>query len=85
MTKILAIPHIHSNGTSRDVLVDDLCDAMNAIGDALNAIRDTAPNRRDYYTLPPVVWENAVAQHKARMDKLREVLNELEAIAEAVA
>ena len=85
MTKILAIPHIHSNGTSHDTLLADLCDAITAINDAISVVNETYPNLRDYYPIQqPGTWGLAVEQHNVRVGKLREVRDELEAIAEAI-
>lgn len=46
----LAVPTIHLNGTGRDSLIDGLCTASDAINSAYEALKQTAPNGRDYYT-----------------------------------
>lgn len=85
-TKGLAIPTVHLNGTSADGLLEQLCDACNAIRDAEAALREAAPHGRDYYLQEPALNQFQVAQtqHFARLVKLAEVRAELEQIAEAV-
>jgi hypothetical protein len=84
MTEQLAIPTIHLNGTSREQLLEDLSDAIHAMHEAGRALAKACPNRRDYYVQGPDATKRAMDQHEARMNKLREVVRELEQIAFAI-
>jgi ferredoxin-NADP reductase len=81
----LAIPTIHLNGTSREMLSDQLCEAYSAVRIAGDTLAKAAPNGRDYYPQGPEAFEQAVREHYARMAKLRDVMKEIETIAEAIA
>jgi hypothetical protein len=77
-------PTIHLNGTAKSDLFNPLLQAIAAVRLARRAVADTAPNGRDYYPQGPGAITAALAEHSARLDKLTEVLKELEEIAEAV-
>jgi hypothetical protein len=74
-------PTIHLNGTNGHVLLEQTTDVMNKVTVALNALRAAAPNGRDYYTQGPGAIDAATAEHNARVDKLLDVLRELNEIA----
>jgi hypothetical protein len=80
----LAIPTIHLNGTSKDALLEGYCNAIDALHEAGRNVAAAYPNLRDYYVQGPDAGRIAVEQHEARMTKLREVIRELETIAEAI-
>ena len=84
LSKLLTFLCIHSNGTSADRLHKDLSDAYFAIDQAYDALRQCAPNGRDYYPTGPASFEKAIAEHHARLAKLDEVKNELEVIMEEI-
>jgi hypothetical protein len=77
----IIVPAIHLNGTSKESLVEALEDAYISIGNAYDALRECAPNGRDYYvydyndsfTRARVEWLN-------RLNRLDSVRRELEAI-----
>jgi len=75
-------PTIHLNGTSLGQLIEDNERASSAIRDAIEVMSETGPNARDYYPQGDAAIAAAIAEHRARLDKLREVLTELEAIGE---
>lgn len=77
-------PTIHMNGTSRDALFDETANALGALRDALRAMGDAGPNARDYYPQGEGAFTEARNEHEARIRKVREVMAELEAIAEAI-
>ena len=81
----LAIPTIHLNGTSRETLVNDLCDALEALSKAITAVAKTCPNGRDYYVQGPDAIQEALRQHANRLHNLTAVKNELNEIAEELA
>jgi hypothetical protein len=78
-------PTVHLNGTSRNQLVEQYTSAYIALGDAVRVMCDNGPNGRDYYLQGPDAITTALAEHSARVDKIREVMAELMAIAERVA
>jgi hypothetical protein len=73
-----------SRGSSKACLLSDLCEAIDAIHQAGKILALASPNARDYYVQGAGAFEKAQDQHQARMKKLREVVTELETIAEAV-
>ena len=84
MNTELALPTIHSNGTSKDALVTQLCDAGAAVNDAIRALAEATPSGRDYYPQGPDALKRAMVQHEARMEALRGVLNELQTLVERI-
>jgi phage shock protein A len=74
-------PTVHLNGTSKERLLEDLCDAIDALHKAGTALAKAAPNARDYYVQSNTAYATAAKQHDTRMQKLREVIDELETIA----
>lgn len=84
MTKVLAIPTIHLNGTSREQLQKEILDAARAVNKAISALEAAAPNGRDYYVQSPEAFRLAQTQHRDRLDRLQSVYDELFAISEAI-
>jgi hypothetical protein len=80
----LKIPTIHLNGTSKDALFQQVCNAIDAVHAAGDALAQATPNGRDYYPQGQEAIYAAMRQHEARMTKLREVARELETIAQAI-
>ena len=78
-------PLVHMNGTSAKDLLEQFVDACHALREAIAAVNETAPNQRDFYTLPETAWAQARAEHEARLHRLHSVLAELDGIAENVA
>jgi hypothetical protein len=77
----MMVPCIHRNGTSRESLLEQLCDARIAVEDAMTALAKAAPNGRDYYPLGNDALRQAEAEHRSRADRLRSVRDELQALA----
>ncbi len=77
-------PTIHLNGTSRDSLFDSYCNAASALRNALAALEDAAPNARDYYPQGEGAFISAALDHTARVDSLRRVLAEIDALVDHV-
>lgn len=75
----LAIPMIHSNGTSREQLQRDLEAAVHSLRDAREALQQTAPNGRDYYVYQGStdVFNQARSEYDSRQRRLQEVIDEL--------
>lgn len=81
----LILPCIHLNGSSKDSLVDGYCTTIVSINRAIELLIDCSPNARDYYPLGDDAFKKATEQHKARIQKLRDVLAEISYIAEETA
>lgn len=77
------LPQIHSNGTSQDVLVQQLCDVLCHLRSAEVALQEACPNGRDYY-LVPGSFELAVQVHRDRLATLYGLILEIEAEAMAI-
>ncbi len=77
-------PTIHMNGSGRDTLLDGYATAVRAVGIAIESLCDAAPNARDYYPQGDGAYAEARCEHKARVAKLRDVQDELLALARDV-
>lgn len=74
---LTVLPIIHSNGTSPARLLEDYCAARMAVGNALSYLANSVEfHQRDYY-LAEGSWSRAVVQHQERLDKLRQINDEL--------
>ncbi len=74
-------PTIHLNGSSPESLAESYLAAYYAITAAEEKLNETSPNGRDYYPQEENANAEARAEHFARCEKLREVREELEALA----
>ena len=80
--KQITLPIIHTNGTAASDLLQGYMDAMEAVDDAIVAMRKIEFNARDYYCSPdPQAWTKAVAEQRDRYQALETVRQELETIA----
>jgi hypothetical protein len=66
----MQLPTIHMNGTSKERLVEALCNASAKLDDAYSALKETAPNGRDYYPQGPVALQIACNDHLDRLARL---------------
>jgi hypothetical protein len=74
------MPFIHLNGTSAEALIEERCTAHFALMAAFDALKRIAPNGRDYYPYgDPAKMERATAQHRARLQRVQDIIDELEA------
>lgn len=73
----IVAPIVHLNGSGRQNLIDALANAYSAIEKAAEALRQTAPNGRDYYPAGPEALEAARQQHTRRIRALRDLQDEL--------
>lgn len=80
----IVLPVAHINGTNRDALIEQLCAVYSALGDALDTLRQAAPNGRDYYPAGAVLMEAAQRQHDRRARMLADLRDELEAQVAAI-
>lgn len=81
----MTLPTIHLNGTSVESLLEDNDKAYRALDLALSAMRQSAPNGRDYYPQSPSAINSAIDEHQERMRKVYEVMKELETMGEHLA
>lgn len=79
--KKLQLPSIHVNGTSKARLIEDICEASQALDVAYEAMKRTGPNGRDYYTQGPDALASATDQHTARLRLIDAVKQEMDALA----
>ncbi len=80
----MQLPTIHSNGTSKASLINDLCDASNTLEEAYQTLKRCAPNGRDYYLQGAVAMETAEREHISRLKRLDEVKQEVDALTVAI-
>jgi hypothetical protein len=81
---MLAIPTIHLNGSNKANMLEDLANAREAILLAIVAVAETVPNGRDYFTQGRGALTQAQAEHRARIDALSGVMDELMALSVAI-
>jgi ferritin-like metal-binding protein YciE len=77
-------PTVHLNGTSKDELLRQWLDAYHALREAREKMFDAMPHGRDYYPQGDGVIYKAQDEHRARIEKINEVLHDLETLAEGV-
>jgi hypothetical protein len=71
------VPKIHRNGSDGKHLAAKLRAASDALHDAIEAMRETAPNARDYYTNGPNAFKFAAKEHHERIAKVEMVKDDL--------
>jgi len=77
-TPAVITPIIHLNGDRREALMAQLEHAYHAVSAAMDALRQCAPNGRNYY--PEVGrFDKAETQYEGRMAHLRAVRDSLQA------
>lgn len=77
-------PTVHLNGTSADELMKQFRDAFDALHKATCLLQQAAPHGRDYYPQGQDTIYQAQKEHRARIDKLIDVKNELLLLAGAI-
>ena len=71
----VAVPTVHSNGTSPEALREQLDMAVHAVRAAIREVGAAAPNARDYY---PLRQDSRMrTEHEMRLDRLGSVASEL--------
>jgi hypothetical protein len=70
-------PSIHLNGTHPKDLLHDYYIAHDMLRDAINYLSNTRPHGRDYYPQGENALYLAQEEHKIRMEKLQDVLAEV--------
>ena len=82
--KTLTAPTVHLNGTTGSTLFGELHDALTAVNVAIEKVCDACPHGRDYYVEGPGAYEAARKQFNERLDALKEIAVELEALCDEV-
>lgn len=77
-------PTVHLNGTSRESLIEALCEASNKLDEAYRAIKQTAPNGRDWYPQGPDALKQATSEHMARLARVDAVKDEIDELIRAI-
>ena len=80
----MMLPTIHLNGTSRAELLAGYVEAIDALGEAIAALRRAAPNGRDYYQQGPYAYPQAREEHIAHIAALDAIRQDLNTLAEHV-
>jgi hypothetical protein len=75
---MIVSPIVHCNGTSAAELLDLRETAYAALDAAAAALCQMAPNGRDYYPQPGLMTQ-ADAQHRRRVQAIRDIMQEIEA------
>ena len=83
-TRPIALPTLHTNGTSSRMLLDGYIEASLAIQSAVEALSKVEFNGRDYYPQGDGAWKQAVEEHAARFEALHLVRADLDAITEHI-
>ena len=73
----IVVPIIHLNGDRKEVLLERLERAYDALQAAYALLKDCAPNGRNYYPAPGLM-ERAIAQHLERQRHLDAVLESID-------
>ena len=79
----IVLPVLHPNGDRPETLLDNLETAYAAVRAAMDALRQCAPNGRNFYPVPGRM-QQAEAQHRARQEHLMAVLTSLGAEAKGI-
>ncbi len=74
----MIVPTVHLNGTSASALTGQYEMAGHALRTAIQELENCNPNARDYYVQGPDAYRLAAAEHNARIQKVRDVLKEIE-------
>ena len=81
----MQLPTLHLNGTSGESLINALCEASSKLDDAYNALKQTAPNGRDYYPQGPEALTKATEEHRSRLRRLDAIKDEIDQLTLAIA
>lgn len=81
----MTVPSIHLNGTSGEELLDQATGVAQALNAALEVASVAAPNARDYYPQGDAAFTEAKREHGDRIQRLTELRDEYQALAEAIA
>lgn len=83
-TTTLTVPTVHNNGTSKERLIEALCEATNKLREACTALGECTPNGRDYYVQGNTALGKALDEHRSRLQRIDDVRKELDQLAIAI-
>lgn len=81
----MMIPTIHTNGTARDDLIEQVTSAMDKGRAFIQAMQAMAPHGRDYHPQGSGALAAATLENEARIAIVQSVIDDLNAMAEAIA
>ena len=81
----MLLPTIHMNGTAASDLLESYCECCHSLRQTIKDLENHGPNGRDYYPQGPDALWTAQREHAARIAKVAEVLQDIEALAEHAA
>lgn len=81
---MILYPRIHNNGSDGNKLFDDVSLAINYMRQSIVGLRNTEPHARDYYIIGDNAYVKARNEYVERLDKVTQVLKELEYIQESI-
>lgn len=81
----MLLPTIHMNGTAASDLLEGYCECCHSLRKVLQDLRNHGPNGRDFYPQGTDALWTAQREHAARIAKVNEVLQDIEALAEHAA
>jgi hypothetical protein len=73
----MMIPTIHSNGSGKAALLDELHEAGVALDKAIEAVQQVTVHGRDYYVQGPAAYTQAREEMDRRLSALRQVQDDL--------
>lgn len=82
-TMKLIAPIVHLNGDTQDTLLENHCEAMQAIRDAISKLPECNP--RNYYPISAAHCEAAQDQRMRWTKALDQILREIECVTEHIA
>jgi hypothetical protein len=74
----MQMPIVHFNGSSPERLAAQYEAARDAVYVALDAMREAAPNARDYYPIGDDAFARAAVEHVRRLQALEVMLKEMD-------
>lgn len=77
----LIAPTVHLNGTSKDSLIEQYANVLEAIDVLQKAMAAATPHMRDYYVAPVGSYERAMDQHRTRWSSLMTIREHYETLA----
>lgn len=77
----MQVPTVHLNGTSKDDLLKGLENASYCLTQAYEALKQTAPNGRDYYPQGNEALGKATEEHMDRLRRLDAINDEIDELA----
>lgn len=77
-------PTIHLNGTSAEVLLDNVRKALVALDIARTQITNMAPHPRDYYLQGEYAFDSASDSHASMLAKLKDIREEVYKVYEGI-